>query len=143
MNLLLNTLQKRMWTIIGNHILIFYRLRNLLICAFPYRRVYPLSEWRVVILSGLSQQEYYTVRMRYTVPLISTGCRMQVIHSKLQSTNAIAGYLEVWDEGKLMLQTELYKPSEGISTTRHVSEGPCFADQILSDLLQCNRKSLI
>ncbi|WP_294610715.1 hypothetical protein [uncultured Bacteroides sp.] len=68
---------------------------------------------------------------------------MQVIHSKLQSTNAIAGYLEVWDEGKLMLQTELYKPSGGISTIRHVSEGLCFADQILSDLLQCNRKPLM
>lgn len=143
MNLSLNTLQKNMWMIAVNHTLIFYRLRNLLLCVLPYRKVYPLSEWRVIILSGLSQQEYYTVRMRYTMPLISVGCRLQVIHSRLQSTNAIAGYLEVWNEGKLTLQTELYKPSGRISTIRHVSEGPCFTDQILFDLLQCNRKLLM
>lgn len=143
MSLSLNTLQKRMWMIAKRHILTFYRLRNLLLCVFPQRKVYPLSEWRVIILSGLSQQEYYTVRMHYTMPLISIGCRMQVIHSKLRSTNAIAGYLEVWDEGKLTLQTELCKPSGDTSTIRHVSEGPCFADQILSDLLRCNRKSLM
>lgn len=113
----------------------FYRLRNPLLGMLPYKKVYPSHQWRVIILAGLSEQQYYRVHTDYIIPLRAIESRLKVIRSKLRSTNEVVGYLEIWDEGKLKRQKKLCTPLADILAIRYAFGEQCFEDQLFSDIL--------